>query len=124
MTTLLQRGATWLGERLQTSAGRTVKLTRGSVNTTDFVGAVSRVAYDEIGDDGLTTSVMYDDWTIVADEILLADRSIVPRDGDVISETLNGATVRYEVLPLQSRPAVEWLDSSGLLLTVHTKRIG
>lgn len=123
MTTLIQRGASWLGERLKTAAGRSVTLTRGVTVSSAITGWVASVEYEEVGDDGLTTSVRYDDWTFNADEVLLSAVQIVPRSGDVLTESLNGSTIKYEVLPLQNRPEVEWLDSSGILMTVHTKRI-
>lgn len=123
MTTLMQRGATWLGDRLKTAAGRSVTLTRGATTSSVIIGWVEIVEYEEIGQDGLTTSVRYDDWTFNADEVLLSAAQIVPRSGDVLTETLNGSTVKYEVLPTQSKSEVEWLDTSGLVLKVHTKRI-
>lgn len=123
MTTLMQRGATWLGARLKTAAGRSFVLTRGAASTAAFTAAVASCEYEEMGDDGLQTSVRYDDLTIVAADVVVSGSQVEPRDGDVLAETLNGVVIQYEVLPLQKRPAVEWLDSSGILLLVHTKRI-
>lgn len=122
MPTLMQRGATWLGGKLKTAAGRSVVYSRGVHNSAAITGWVAKHEYEEIGDDGLTTSVVVDDWTFKATDVVVNGAVIEPRDGDVITETLNGITNEYTVLPLKDKKCFEWLDSSGLLLLIHTKR--
>lgn len=122
MTTLMQRGATWLGGKLKTSAGRSVTYRRGPLTSSAITGWVARNAYDEAGDEGLQTTVVSDDWSFIASELILNSETITPREGDQIIE---GTTI-YEVLPLQTRPCYERLDqtTNGLLLLIHTKRVG
>lgn len=122
MTTLLQRAATWLGERLQTAAGRTVTYRRGQRVSSDIVGWVSSHDYEEAGDDGLVATVTMDDWSFIAAELLVNGEAITPRPGDQIIE----GSVIYEVLPLRNRPCWERADgaSGGLLTLIHAKRVG
>lgn len=123
MTTLLQRGVTAFSSRIKTAAGRSVTITRQSNSTATITGACASNAYSEVGEDGLQTSVTYDDWTFTAADIVISSTTVEPRDGDVITETINGDTVKWEVLPLQNKPCTEWLDTTGTLLLVHTRRI-
>jgi hypothetical protein len=111
---LLQQGAAWLGDQLNNSAGVPVTYTRAGVDSV-LTGVVAQHEYN-IDDQnaGLLTSIIMYDWTFVAAELVLT-----PRKGDRI--TANGHT--FEVLPIATRPCYEWLDISGILLTVHTKRI-
>lgn len=123
MPTFLQRGAAWLGDQLKQSAGRTVTYRRGSTVSAAIVGTVSLHDYRTIGDEGIEISVVADDWVFTAADLLIRGVQIYPRDGDLIIETLDGFLNKYQVLPVAGRPSSEWLDSSGILLLVHTKRI-
>jgi len=123
MPNLMQRSATWFGGRIKQVAGRSVVLRRGTTATATITGTVSMHAYTTIGDEGIEISVVSDDWIFTAADVVIRGSTIEPRDGDVIIETLNGFDNTYQVLPVAGRPSVEWLDSSGLLLLVHSKRV-
>lgn len=120
MTNILQDGAGWLGSQLQGSAGRQVTIRRQQFVSDAIVGWVTN-EYDEVGDDGMTTSITVVDWRFVASDVVINGEQVEPRDHDMIVETLNGVEHTYEVLPLQKRKACEWLDDSGVLLLVHSK---
>lgn len=122
MTTLMQRAAGWLGDRLQSAAGRSVTYRRGQRVSESIVGWVSSHDYEDIGEDGLLTTVTMDDWSFIASELLVNSEAIAPRPGDQIV----AGTVIYEVLPLRNRPCWERADgaSNGVLTLIHTKRVG
>jgi len=123
MLNLMQRSATWFGGRLKQVAGRSVILRRGPTATVTITGTVSLHAYTTIGDQGIEISVVADDWVFTASDLVIRGATIEPRDGDMIIESLEGFENKYQVLPVAGRPSVEWLDSSGLLLLVHSKRV-
>ena len=67
---------------------------------------------------------MAGDWTFTAADLVIAGSPIKPRSGDRIKEKLNGEPIEFEVLPIGKLPCSEWLDTSGVLLLVHTKKVG
>lgn len=120
MPNILQTGATWLGEQLQAHAGRTVSVKQGAKRAVEGLTAtVASHDYEVVDANGFLTTVPAYDWTFVAAD--LGDLNI--RTGDVITETLAGVEVKYEAMPIGKKPSVENLDSSGILLTVHTKKV-
>ena len=126
MPTLMQRSAVWLGGRMKQAAGRSVVIRRGEFTSEAVTGWQDSKAFNEVGDDGLTTSVKYDVWTFIANELVLQGETLVPKPGDIIVEELDGTTYRYEVLPTAMEPCVTRFDTGhpqGLLILVNTKRI-
>lgn len=122
---LLQNAAAWLGSKLQTAGGRLITYQRAGTSSGTISGVCSKVEYDVLDqNEGVITTVAFDDWMFTASELKISGTVITPRIGDQISETLNGNTITYEVLPIDKRPCFEFADSSGILLTVHTKRVG
>lgn len=69
------------------------------------------------GDGGLTLVEAWD-WTITASEL-----GFDPVEGDEITETLNSVERIYETLSIGDKPCFEWLDTAGILIVVHTKRV-
>lgn len=123
MPTLIERGVTFLGDKMQSAAGRTVTVRRGIYTSANITAWHHTKQYQEVGEDGLITSISMEDWTFVASELIVNGTVIEPRPGDTIMETLNGQQIHYEVLPTETKRATEWLDTSGHLLLVHTKRV-
>lgn len=121
MTNLLQRGATWLGGKLKTVAGRSVTYRRGNRSVT--ITATPQEQQAEVqGVGGVNTVVSWYDWTITASDLVLAGETVEPLEGDEIAETLNGVTIVWEVMPVAKMKHFDWADSSGILLKVRTKR--
>lgn len=119
MTNLLQDAATWMAGQLKAAGGRVVQYRR--LGTVISITATPQQQMRLVtGDDGLVTDVAVDSWTVTAADLTLGE----PRPGDQIVETLSLEEIRYEVLPLATAPCFEWFDSSGIMLTVHTKRVG
>lgn len=124
MSNLLQNGAVWLAGQLKDHAGRSVVLSRkGATSSDPIIGTVAAVQYEVVDETGIVTLIKSFDWTFTAADVMLAGVQVEPRPGDRLAETLNGAAVQYEVMDLGKKPAVEWLDSSGIMLLVHTKKV-
>lgn len=119
MSNLMQRGAAKLGTVLQASAGRTVSIIQGGVTLTGITGMVAEKEYEVLDNSGFLAKVISFDWSLVASEV----DDINFRPGTRIVETINGKTFTYEGMSVGKRPVEEWLDTSGVLLTIHTKRI-
>ena len=124
MTNLLQDSAVWLGDRLKESAGRQVTYARGVQQSNPITGTVAKHEYEVVENDGSVTLVLAYDWTFTAGDLVIAGSTVKPRSGDRIKETLNGEAIEFEVLPIGKLPCSEWLDTSGVLLLVHTKKVG
>lgn len=118
----MQRGASWLSDRLQAAAGRTITYRRNQL-TVSITGVSVLNEYEAVDDDGFRTTLQIHDWLFAPEDIVLRSETITPRPGDRITETLSGVTVVYEVTPIGDAPCVEWVDTSGIMIRVHTKRI-
>jgi hypothetical protein len=121
MTTLMQRGASWLAGKLQAAAGRSVTL-HWRNKSVAVTGTVTLQQYEVVDENGLTTLVESWDWTFTAAELLLDGQSVRPTKGYWLSETLNSEEVRYDVMPVGSKPPTETVDAFETLVVVHTKR--
>jgi hypothetical protein len=123
LTTLLERGVAMLGTKMPLVAGRTIVFKRGSHSSSAITAWVASVEYDITDKNGVTVSMMRDNWTMLATDVVIGGAQITPRDGDRITETLNGVAIEYEVVPVGTRKSCEFLDTSGNLLLVHTKKV-
>lgn len=120
----MQNAADWLGSRLQDAAGRTLSYERGNTEIESMTGVANQVTYEIIDSDmSVGSTVLSTDWTFKAAELVIGGNEIEPRPGDIITEVLRGNAVAYEVVGIGTRPCFEFLDSSGILLLVHSKRI-
>lgn len=105
---ILQTGATWLGEQLKNHAGIEGVYAHG-LTTFDVTATVAQHEY-EIDDNGILTVIVSYDWTF-------SDLPVTPQKGDTITTSIG----TFTVMPLGNRPCFERLDSAGILTTVHTK---
>ena len=121
MTTLMQRGAEWLGSKLSsvTVAGRTVTIRQGRTTLADVTGWCS-MHQEMVDGEVLPLGIKSYDWSFKKEDL----GTLKFRNGGTITETLNGEQVVYEVMPLgENEPTQERLDTSGILIVVHTKII-
>lgn len=102
--------------------GVTVTLTRNTVTTTGVTATADTVDYNVYDDNGFQTIATCRDYTIRTAAYAFAGTAVEPRRGDVIAETINGETQRFEVLPLGNKPAA-YLLAGGMRWLIHTKRI-
>lgn len=118
MPNTMQNAAAWLGANLQAAAGRTIVLSRGAQKSSAITGTVAMQDYSLVDENGFATTFTSYDWTFVTDDLPWE-----VTNGHRIRETLNGEVIEYEILPPPDRKAVEWLDTSGVLTLVHTKKV-
>ena len=123
MGNILQDGAVWLGEQLKQVAGVTVTYQRGSSSIAGLTATVYFHEYELADQDGFVTVVKSRDYILHAADLELAGSQITPRSGDRIIETINAVSHTFEVVPLGTLKEHEPLDTDGVLLKVHTKRI-
>lgn len=119
MANMLQNGAAWFGRQLKAHTGRAVRLVQGDVSLDDLNATLAQVDYDVAEDSGFMTRVQSHDWTLVAADL----DGLALRSGALIIETINGVESRYEAMPLGKRKCVESFDTSGVLLTLHTRKV-
>jgi len=125
---VMQSAATWLGQKLQGPAGgrvagRSITYCRGPLASAEIIAWVAQRDYELSGDESFLTSVAFFDWSLFAAELIITGETLYPRAGDRIKETLNGYDITYELMPIDRRDCVERLDTSGILLLLHTKEV-
>ena len=120
MPNFMQTGAAWLGTQLSTHAARSIIVYQGQKLLAAIDAWCSRQDYTIVDSEGFATTVTSYDWQFVASDL---PSGFVFRDGAILKETLGTAVRKYEATPLGSQPCCEDLDDSGVILTVHTKRV-
>lgn len=120
MSTLMQRGATFLGQRMQTAAGREVVYSRKS-QTVTLTGWPSLQEYEVDDEDGIPRRVTFYDWTFITAELDFEndEEAFAARAGDQI--TVDGEV--YELMPPGKKPVAERLDANGINTLIHSKRV-
>lgn len=126
MSNLLQDGATWLAGQLKDHAGRSVVLRRqGQALTTTLTGTVVAQEYEVLDEEtGVVVTLLSYDWVFTASDYKLAGVQATALPYDRFEETLNGAAVVFEVMPIGKKPCWEWFDTSGIMILVHSKKVG
>jgi hypothetical protein len=123
VTNLLQDGATWLGQQLKAVAGVTVTYTRGINAATGLTGTVTMARYETVDSEGFGVVALSRDYVLHAADLVVGGTMIVPRAGDQITETILGVAQTFEVMALGELRESEPLDTDGLMLLVHTKKV-
>lgn len=124
MTNILQDGAAWLGRQLKAVAGVTVAYHRGSSSVSGITATVSQHEYEVLDTDGIMVLIKSRDYIVHAADLVLSGSSITPRSGDRIVETIGGVSQTFEIMPLGAQNEYEPLDTDGVLLRIHTKKVG
>lgn len=121
----MQRGASFLARHQKVASGRTVVYRRGTNESAPIIGWVHAYNHEEVGDDGIRTTVFNADWTFKKTDLVIGGQPIEPRRGDVIEEDVDGVVSQYGVLPLDDEKCFRELDpaSGGILLLVHAKLV-
>lgn len=104
--------------------GGTVSIHRGTTSTSAVTAeAVSR-NYEVDDEEGFAVTVHARDYLIDVADYLFDSTVTQPRAGDRIKESIGGTTHVFEVMPLGSRPCVEWIGNSKAQWLIHAKLIG
>lgn len=116
MPNVLQNAAAWLGAELKRLAARTVVIQYSDVQTDELTGWCSRQQYEVIDAEGFATSMLSYDWQFVVEDL---PTDLLQFEGLLIVEGYD----KYEAMPLGNRPWYEQLDSTGQIVTIHTKQV-
>lgn len=116
----MQRSASWLGSKLQSTAVAGTSVTYRRADQQISATATHALAEHDIADsEGFPVKLRTHDWTFTAAELLVFGEQIEPRPGDRIE----AGGVAYDVLPLDDKkPCWEPLDADGILIVVHAKQ--
>lgn len=120
MPSVMQNAADWLGDQLKTLAGRTVVFVQGPTESAELTGWCAQQDYDVMDEEGFATQVRAYDWQFKREDI---PAGFTLRAGTVVKETVGSTVSQYEAMPIGTRPAVENHDTSGQLVTLHTKQV-
>lgn len=115
MPNLLEIGAQFHAAVMPHAAGVSVLYIQGE-KPVALTAWPARKNTEAVGEDGFLTRIDFYEWTLIASEL-----GMIPRRGDQIIETRNGAKITYEVLPHGNLPAWDHLGTSGLMYRVRTK---
>ena len=122
MTNLLQRGQSWLAEKLKNHAARVVTYKRDAVEA-ELWATIGRSTYQQDDGEGVITRSQVRDFLIDTTDLLLSPIGTLPRRGDVIEETDDGKTFVYEVMSLGSESPWRFSDPFRIKLRIHTNQI-
>jgi hypothetical protein len=123
VTTAVARAALGMSRSLERLAGIEGVYARGNCASEPIRGVPVTHEYEVIDEEtALPTKVISYDWRFVATELVVGNEPVTPRVGDRWTVSIAGVENVYEVLPIGKRPCFERVDSSGVILLVHTKR--
>ncbi len=123
MTNILQDGVTWIGARLKAHAGVTISYSRG-IGSVSITATAAMHQYEVVDQDGLPTQFLSRDYLVQAADLVIDATTIAPRIGDRISETIGSVVNVFEVMPIPGKKECEPEDPDGVLLRIHTKKVG
>lgn len=89
------------------------------VPATPAVGRIDLMTAEQLG---LRTRNR--DWLIEQADLVLDGQETTPAVGDLIEHKAAGKLVTWRVSPLGDQPCFDPIDESGVLLRVHSQRVG
>lgn len=122
MTNVLQDGAAWLGGQLKDHVGLSVVYQRGT-STVSITATASLHRYEVVDAEGFGITMLSRDYIVQAADLIINGSEVSPRPGDRIVETIRSVSQTYEVMAIGQMKEYEPLDTDGVLLKIHTKRI-
>ena len=101
---------------------RTVTVSRGVDVFTIENATIGESRTEEIqNSDNVITEVLLRDYLIDVSDFDFGSGPVAPQVGDVITETINGITRYFEVLPTNGVPEYREHDRDGTTWRIHTK---
>ena len=120
----LSRATQCLSSTLKRVAGEAVVYSRGLSLSVPLTAVHDMQSYEVVNDQGFPETVIAHDFLIAASDLVSSDLPVLPRNGDQVSLTISGAACVFEAMPLGNRPCFEAADPDGVMLVVHTKKVG
>jgi hypothetical protein len=118
MSDMLAVGASWLADRLATSAGRTVRYVRGAT-TAYLTATVGSSVFEAADQNGVVERWESRDFVIKTSSFPLG----VPQRHDRVVDTQSGSDVTYEVAAPRGIPVWRYGDGFRATMRVHTKAV-
>ena len=114
---MLDIGAAWLAGQLRQAAGSSATYLRGSQEISVTIVRKPRIEriVDEQGD-----TVTTREHSLI---INVAELGIEPRAGDRITETIDGESVTWEVLPVAGAPCFRWWDRAKTAYEIDVMQV-
>lgn len=124
MADLLDTSSEVLNSVLQSHAGRSVTYTRSGETPITVLATVGETRYDTIESNGYAVQVTVRDYIISADQIVIDSAQTLPREGDTITDVVNGTSRVFAVFPggLNGQ-AFRDSDPQGRRLRIHTQEV-
>ena len=120
MANMLDNGAAWLLGQLKQNAGRTVSYTPIGETTITGLTAIRAVERMQTFDaQGAPTQVSLTSFVIGSADI----DGVTPTRGDVITETVAGDVVRWEIAPPPGRTVWKYADASRAMLRIYVVEV-
>ena len=123
MADLLQRGASWLADRLQDQAAHQVVYERGASMVALQATFGSSLLKVDDGDSGVRMVRTDRDFIVRAADLVLGGDVVEPQRGDTVRETVGAAVHVYEVLAPPGEPEWRYSDQHRTILRIHAKRV-
>ena len=79
--------------------------------------------YEVVDAEGFGITMLSRDYIIQAADLILNGSEVTPRPGDRIVETIRSVSETFEVMAIGQMKEYEPLDTDGVMLKIHTKRI-
>jgi hypothetical protein len=129
MPNRVQQSVARLAARLQSRAGVSVTYTRDagtpqeqSVQVTAITGG-ERQPITEPQARATRVDRLERDFLIRSSELLLGGASVVPAEGDRITETIDGVVCVFESIKTPTEPAWRYTDATRAMIRIHTKQV-
>lgn len=125
MANLLQRGLDYLVRTMESAAAVDggVTYTRSS-ETVSLTAWVGRTVFRRNTQERAAIIFGERDYLFQAADLVLGGTVTVPRKGDRITETVNGQSLVFEVMPPESdEPVWRFSDQLRTVIRVHCKRV-
>jgi hypothetical protein len=119
MPDMLSDAAAWLDGMRSAHMSHFVSYTRGNT-TQPCLATVTQSTFESQTDSGVVERWESRDFIVSYDELPFP----TPHRGDKIVETMNGASVTYEVCAPRGAPVWQWADPHRNAVRIHTKAVG
>lgn len=122
MTDLLQQGSDWLEEQRTKHMTRTVTYSRGAMSV-QLPATVGRTTFESVDEHGLVVRTESRDFLLLAEHLVLADETTLPRSGDRVTEQPGNVAFVYEVMAPPGETVYRFSDPYRKTLRIHTKLV-
>jgi len=106
-------------------AGEEVVYSRGGVSVSpNPMALIGETDHEGIVQEAVQVDAISRDFLIDASSLSIGGNAIIPKHGDLITQTVNGAAVRFAVSPpSRGIPEWRWTDATHTRYRIHTKEV-